>query len=129
MLWTETLATGIPAIDEQHKELFRQIDVLVDTKNEGRIEETLGFLEKYIVKHFGDEQRMHRQANYPKAAAHKGYHDAYVISFKKLKDKYVKEGPSVTNTIAVNKNVIGWLREHILIHDKEFAAFYKSGSK
>lgn len=129
MFWSQSLETGIPLIDEQHKELFRQIDILLDTKNKDRIEETLEFLENYIARHFADEQEMHAQSRYPKAAIHKGYHDNYVVALRKVKDKYIKEGPSVTNTLAVNKSVLGWLREHILVHDKEFAAYRKSLSK
>ncbi|MDR3332505.1 MAG: bacteriohemerythrin [Synergistaceae bacterium] len=126
MLWSKNLETGIDMIDEQHKELFRQIDILLDIKNENRIEATLDFLGKYIVKHFTDEQNMHAQAKYPKAAAHKEYHDNYVQTFRKLKEKYIKEGPTVTNNMEVNKTVVGWLKDHILVHDKEFAQFYKS---
>jgi len=33
MLWKSSLETGIPQIDAQHKELFRQIDILMDRSN------------------------------------------------------------------------------------------------
>jgi hemerythrin len=128
MLWTKNLETGIPTIDEQHKELFRQIDSLLAVSGadkEKQVAEALNFLDKYIVKHFGDEQKMHAQEKYPKAAAHKTYHDNYVKTFQQLKEQYIKEGPTVANNMAVNKSVVGWLKEHILVHDKEFADFCK----
>jgi hemerythrin len=125
MLWSKTLETGIKKIDEQHKELFRRIDILLDTGNKDRITETIDFLGKYIVEHFNDEQAMHAEAKYPKAAAHKTYHDNYVTQFQKLRDQFLKEGHTLTTSQAVNKNVVGWLKEHILVHDKEFADFRK----
>ncbi|MDR3354266.1 MAG: hemerythrin family protein [Synergistaceae bacterium] len=128
MLWTKNLETGIPTIDEQHKELFRQIDALLavsGANKEKQVTEALNFLDRYIVKHFTDEQNMHLQSKYPKAVAHRTYHDNYVTTFRQLKEKYIKEGPTVANNMAVNKSVVGWLKEHILIHDKEFAEFYK----
>jgi methyl-accepting chemotaxis protein len=124
-LWNKSLETGIELIDEQHMELFRQIEILLDSGKAGRVNETLDFLEKYIAKHFSDEQDMHVKSKYPKAAKHKKYHEAYKVTFHDLKEKYIKEGPTMANNIAVNKTVIGWLKDHIMVQDKDFAAFYK----
>jgi hemerythrin len=126
MLWVKSLETGIEKIDEQHKELFHQMDLLLDRTNGSRHKEVLDFLDKYIVKHFSDEQRMHADSKYPKAAAHKKFHDEYVVIFRKLKDKFIKEGPTPVNNIEVNKTIAGWLKDHIMVHDKEYAAFYKA---
>lgn len=126
MLWSATLETGIDAIDDQHRELFKQIDILLDVGNKDRIRQTFEFLDKYIVKHFSDEQKMHQSSKYPKAATHKVYHDNYIRTFRQLKEKYTKEGPTPSNNQEVNKVIVGWLREHILVHDKEFARYYKS---
>jgi hemerythrin len=125
MLWTKSLETGIAKIDEQHKELFKRIDALMDSGNKDRFKETIDFLEGYIVIHFNDEQKMHLDAKYPKAAVHKKYHDGYVGEFRKLKEQFLKEGHTLATSQAINKNVIGWLKDHILVHDKEFATFYK----
>jgi hemerythrin-like metal-binding protein len=126
MLWSKSLETGIALIDEQHKELFRQVDILLEQGNENRHKDALNFLDKYIVKHFGDEQKMQAGAKYPKAAQHKKFHDDYVVVFRKLKEKYLTEGPSPSNNMEINKTVVGWLKDHILVHDKEFAVYYKS---
>ncbi|MDR0882851.1 MAG: bacteriohemerythrin [Candidatus Adiutrix sp.] len=129
MLWTATLETGIPKIDEQHKELFRQVDVLMDAKNQNRLQETLDFLGQYVVKHFGDEQVMHASSNYPKAAAHKQMHTAFIATFKELKQKFESSGHNLTMVMEINKVVVGWLKDHIMRHDKEFAAYYKGLGK
>jgi hemerythrin len=129
MLWSKSLETGIGKIDEQHKELFRRIDILMDQSNKDRIKETIEFLGSYIVTHFNDEQKMHIESKYPKATIHKGYHDGYVISFRQLKEQNLKEGHTLATSQAINKNVIGWLKEHIMVHDREFATYYKSLSK
>jgi hemerythrin len=126
VLWNKSLETGIESIDHQHKELFRQLDDLLNPGNANRFNEMLEFLDSYIVKHFTDEQNMHLKSKYPKAAEHRRYHDNYAALFRKLKAKYIKEGPSVTNNMEINKSVVGWLKEHIFIQDKEFAAYYKS---
>ena len=125
MLWSKTYETGIREVDEQHMELFAQIDILLDRSKENRMKETLDFLEKYVIRHFDAEQGYHARSNYPKAARHKKYHEAFVAEYKKLKDRFNSEGPSLTVHQAINKTVLGWLREHIMTHDKEFASYYK----
>jgi hemerythrin-like metal-binding protein len=80
MLWNKSLETGIAKIDNQHKELFRQIDILMDVKNTDRIKETLNFLSDYIVMHFKDEEKLQADSKYPKRT-NKGYQDNYVWSF------------------------------------------------
>ncbi|MDR0958262.1 MAG: hemerythrin, partial [Clostridiales bacterium] len=78
MLWNKRLETGIEQIDEQHKELFRRIDALNDVSNKNRIPETLAFLQEYVIKHFTDEQLLHKSVGYTKASTHAGYHDAFI---------------------------------------------------
>lgn len=125
MLWVSTLETGINSIDEQHKELFRQLDILTDMNNANRFNDTLDFLEKYIIKHFSDEQKLHTSSNYPKARVHRGYHDTYIESFKKLKSTYINNPSNPATMIAITNGVVNWLNKHILVHDMEFSRYYK----
>lgn len=126
MLWNSTLETGIPQIDAQHKELFRQVDILMDRSNDARIPQTLDFLTKYVVKHFTDEQNMHVATNYPKAAAHRALHVAFVKVFKEKKQLYETSGHGLQSVMDINKLVMNWLKDHIMVHDMEFARFYKA---
>jgi hemerythrin len=63
--WTEELATGIEVIDDQHKELFRRIDGLLEACKAGKGREAvagvLAFLENYVVEHFAAEEKIPRQ--------------------------------------------------------------------
>ncbi|MDR1733058.1 MAG: hemerythrin domain-containing protein, partial [Synergistaceae bacterium] len=88
MLWDKTLEVGVPFIDTQHKELFKQIDILSDNNNKSRFPQTLKFLGEYVKKHFHDEQELHIQSAYPKAAAHKKMHADFVAVFTKMKTEY-----------------------------------------
>lgn len=126
LTWTPSLETGIPLIDQQHKELIKHVDVLLDLNNKNRFNETLSFLDGYIARHFGDEYRMQVESKYPKAATHKGYHDKFTTTFKELKNRFEEKGETATNNIELHKTVVGWLKDHIMIHDKEFAEYYKN---
>jgi len=126
MVWDKTLETGIQKVDEQHKELFRRIELLTDTKNAKRTYEMLEFLEEYVHVHFRDEEALQAQSGYPKAAQHSAYHAAFVETIRQLKKKLQSEGDTLLNKLEVNKTVFDWLKNHILVQDKEFARYYKS---
>jgi hemerythrin len=125
-LWNSTLEVGVPAIDEQHKELFRRVDILLDVGNTDRVPETLKFLGAYVVKHFRDEEGLHAKAKYPKAEMHKKMHVKFVSEFKDLKQQYDAVGEKLTVLMNINRVVVDWLKGHIMVHDKEFANYYKS---
>ncbi|GHV34293.1 hemerythrin [Synergistales bacterium] len=125
MLWSSALETGIKLIDEQHKQLFDKADELLEANGDDKIKKILDFLASYVAKHFSDEQKLHLSVNYPKAPTHRGYHDEYIKTFKTFKEGYEKEGPTLANKIAANKIIVGWLRDHIMVHDKEFTRYYR----
>ncbi|GHU51072.1 hemerythrin [Clostridia bacterium] len=125
MLWNDSLATGVALIDEQHKELFRAIDMLMDTSQKGRIPEVLKFLSDYVDKHFADEQKLHASSGYPKAAVHRTYHENFVRTLRENVAKY-NANPNIPAILAINTMASNWLTEHIMVHDMEFSRYYKS---
>jgi len=127
MLWSAKYETGLPKIDEQHKELFNQAEILLDKTKADRIPETLKFLGDYVVRHFLDEQGFHSSVQYPKAGPHKELHNAFTARFGELKKKFEDSGDKVKFDVVleINRTVVGWLKEHIMVHDREFADYYK----
>jgi len=127
MLWNDNLKTGLPRIDEQHKELFRQVEALMDKSKADRIPAALKFLGDYVVKHFNDEMALQVSVRYPKAEAHKKLHSAFAAKFKELKKKFEDSGDKLRFQVVteINRTAISWLKEHIMVQDKDFAEFYK----
>lgn len=126
MLWNKNLETGIPAIDDQHRELFKQVGILFDRENDNRVPQTLKFLGDYVEKHFKDEQLLHLNARYPKLEAHKKMHSDFVAAFNKMKKEYDSGNQQLQVLLKINKTLVDWLNNHIMMHDKEFAAYYKT---
>lgn len=106
MLWNNTLECGIVSIDEQHKELFRQVDILLASGSRDRIPETLNFLGQYVVKHFAMEEAMHNRSRYPKTMAHKKLHTDFIAAYKSLRDEYEKSGHNLAVLMKINKTVV-----------------------
>jgi hemerythrin len=126
MLWNKNLETGIPAIDEQHKEIFRQADILFDRNNANRVTHTFSFLEDYVVKHFRDEQALHLKVRYPKLEQHKKMHAGFMTALEKMKEEYENSGGNLKILLKINKTFVDWLTSHIMVHDKEFTAYYNA---
>jgi hemerythrin len=124
MIWTKSLETGVSKIDEQHKELFKQADNLVDKTQVAKVDATLNFLKGYVAKHFSDEEILHRVSAYPKADFHKKLHEEFSQALRNLLTQYRDAANKQPVILSINSAVVAWLRDHIMKHDKEFAIYY-----
>jgi len=125
-LWNESLETGIPVIDNQHKELFRKLDILFYSTDSDRVSKTLEFFRKYVKKHFYNEQELQHKTQYPKADLHKKMRTDFIVAFREMKKEYDADRTQLPVLLRITRAIAGWLREHIMVHDKEFALYYKS---
>lgn len=128
--WTSMMAVGVDAIDTQHRQLFEQINRLLEACNQGKgkesIDQIVNFLEKYVVNHFQAEQKLMQETHYPDYLKHKGLHEQFIESFGRLKEQIAKEGNTINIVILTNRMVVGWLNDHILNVDKELGKYLNS---
>jgi hemerythrin len=115
--WDKSLAVGVKLVDEQHQELFRMVNGLMEALMKGEtkaeLESLLGFLGRYVVEHFGTEEKLMAQYQYPDAPKHEQQHADFVKTFLAVKSEFEKTGATVGVSVAVSKVVCTWLREHI----------------
>ena len=127
--WTEDLATDVPEIDAQHKELFGRINSLLESCNQGKgrteVGKTISFLEEYVLIHFSTEEKIMLDQRYPDYAGHKAQHVHFISNMDALKQQFEKEGPSVHIVLLTNHTVVDWLRSHIRKLDRDLGAFLK----
>jgi hemerythrin-like metal-binding protein len=125
--WTEDLTTGSSEIDEQHKEIFRRINVLLEACNQGKGKDevcrVIGFLDDYVVTHFGEEEEYMLKHGYPGYAEHKAQHVEFVKNYVILKKQVETDGPGLHTVVATNRLVVDWLRHHIRKVDAKLGAF------
>lgn len=128
--WSDDLDTGIRAIDEQHKELFRRINALLAACREGKARDAAGdvlkFLEDYIVIHFTAEENIQLHYSYPGYPLHKAMHESFIMDIEGLKKQFAEEGSSAAMVERTNKVAVEWLLNHIKRVYKEFADHLKS---
>lgn len=129
--WTPDLATGVQKIDDQHKELFRRVDMLISAWDAGKaaaeVEQTVKFLGDYVVEHFGTEEQYMKQFTYGSSGVqHMAQHAVFIDIFGKLKQRYMKEGTTPEFIEDTRRTVVDWLKNHIKYSDKALGLFLKT---
>lgn len=127
--FTKDLETGNAMIDQQHKQLIDAINALLDScaKGKGRaeIQTTLDFLNNYVVKHFGDEEKLQLQSKYPDYTNHKKYHETFKQTVRDIDAEYKRDGATIVFVSKVNQSIAGWLLNHIKREDVKVAQHIK----
>ncbi len=130
--WRDSLAIGVEAIDNQHKELLLRFDGLLNACEEGRgkdeMKRLLSFLEEYVQTHFRDEEALQRLHRFPGYKEHCVQHADFEARIKALRSEIDAEGISMHHVIQTNNLLLKWLLNHISKVDKELGAYIKPGS-
>ena len=124
----DSLVTGNEMIDGQHKELIDKINKLLDSCETSKDKlvaiKTLDYLADYTEFHFGEEEKLQEDTQYPGIEAHKKEHDKLREVVKELYEMLEEEeGPSNAFVEQVNRNVIEWLYGHIKTFDRSVAEY------
>ena len=127
MMWNDNLKIGVPMIDREHHELCDRIDQLFAACNKGKgrdeIVNTVEFLERYTIKHFGDEERLQHSCGYPKTKQHKAMHEYFKSKISELKKDLTENGASLAAISKTNYFLMDWLLNHIQKVDSELAQY------
>lgn len=121
---TSKITTEIPVIDKQHTELFDKINKLIDAilqKSADReVEETLQFLDTYVMAHLGTEEEYMLRYRYPDYTTHKKQH----AIFKKNLDKLYKDFSSGVSRSIVSLFIQQWIGDWFVNHIQKLDMLY-----
>ncbi|GAM09213.1 bacteriohemerythrin [Geobacter sp. OR-1] len=125
--WNEDLAVGVEYIDEQHKELFRRFNRLLEACSKGSGTKEIGsllfFLDEYVRIHFNDEEKLQVANSFPEYPAHREQHRIFINKLDDFKNEMQTGGATLSLTIATNRMLIDWLLNHIAKMDKKIGEF------
>ncbi|MEW5849372.1 MAG: hemerythrin family protein [Myxococcota bacterium] len=128
--WTEDLAVGVPEIDDQHRELFRLVDMLLAACLAGNgkteAERVMGFLECYVVDHFSAEEALMHRVGYPQVETHHLQHRQMVQRLAELKVALARDGVTSLLVTQLNRSVVDWLLNHVGRSDRALADFLRA---
>ena len=122
--WDDSIALGIPTVDEQHKALFGWVNTLNEAIRNGDGSEAVGDviwnLITYVTEHFGEEERLMLSCNYPGLAAHRKEHDQFVSRLREIQADFIDGHEMGMNVLDF---MVDWLVCHIKGTDQGYSRF------
>jgi hemerythrin len=123
--WNNTYSVNISIIDEQHKRLISLLNELFEAMQAGKGKELLGKtldgLVDYTRMHFGTEEKLMVEYDYPEQWRHKKEHNDLTRQVVELQIDY--NAGKTQLTVPLSNFLKTWLADHILGTDKRFGAF------
>ncbi len=125
-VWTDQLNVGIEVIDQQHRRIVEYINQLDDVRIESHSREEVGNLINelvdYTISHFGFEESLQDEANYPFAKSHKKVHELFKQRVSDYQARFDK-GEDITK--GLNSLLVTWLFNHIKRDDADYVESVK----
>ena len=122
--WDDSIALGIPTIDQQHKAIFDWINTLNEAIKSDDSSEAVGEviwgLISYVTEHFSEEERLMLSCNYPDLIVHRTEHDNFVTRLREIQVEFIggqEVGASVLDFM------VHWLVCHIKGTDQGYNRF------
>lgn len=126
IIWNDSFSVGIRKIDEQHKELVKMVNKLIEMKDvkvdSETISDILTEMTKYAEYHFQTEEQYMIDYDYPDYSPHKEQHK----EFKKKTVAFCLDTVSHKETIPseILSYLKNWLTNHILKSDMQYKSFF-----
>jgi len=129
--WNDELSVGVELIDDQHKELIRIANGLMNAIRIGRdkrvVTNVIRRLREYTIFHFHSEEALMEKAHYPNRGEHEAEHGKLKRDVKQFqRELYKKKDLNPEHVLEFLKT---WLLKHILSADREFARYLKEQPK
>ena len=126
-VWTDQLSIGIDVIDQQHRRIVEYINQLDDARSSGHSREEIGnlinALADYTISHFGFEESLQEEANYPFSRSHKKVHELFTARVSEFQARFEK-GEDVGK--GLNSPLVTWLFNHIKRDDADYVESVKA---
>ncbi len=123
LVWNPKWETGYSQIDDQHRELFRRLDRLMEAVPSGDPEaialDFLPYLMTYVDKHFQDEEALMAAAGYSLLDAHRALHLAMREEATQMLERVALEGLQAMGPVL--EWLLAWLVHHIDVEDRRLA--------
>ncbi len=127
--WDKSYLIGIPVIDSQHRRLLQKMELLlnaiINKKGDAEIGSILKFLQFYVEGHFGIEEKLMREFNFPSIDLHKKQHNRFTGLIREYQNIFGIEGGSHALAVRLEKNLLTWYQNHIMTQDKELGTYLK----
>lgn len=131
IFWEEKLNTGVPAIDEQHMEIFAKFDELSKAIEAGECNEEvarlLNYLNDYSNTHFSDEENLMSLYKYSGLEEQRLQHAQFKENINKLFAMLTNNVPPKEIAIRIDATLIRYFINHVRKLDRKMCDHIKHG--
>lgn len=120
--WTPAISTGVPLLDEQHREIFKWLAELENAAADQRTlfgVYALTRLKQYTRTHFAAEESLMKSAAYPDVIEHIKEHEAFRARLDELQVRCI--GQDISSDMV--EFLTGWLAHHTSQVDMAYVPF------
>jgi hemerythrin len=136
LTWNDSMTTGIPEVDVQHKELIKRYNafeiVISNAKGNANQREEAGkvldFLQFYAVWHFEKEEEFFEKYKCPDAKENKESHAQFIKKFGQFYEFWQTEGMDIELAQTTFKELGNWVANHILGVDIKIYPYVKAAN-
>lgn len=133
LAWNDEFSTGLETIDRQHKVLIDHINRLEELLAHSKptpaeiefFQSLIKFLESYADTHFKFEENCMERYHCPAHAQNKDAHAQFMAFLAGFREKFNREGFSVTAFAELHKTISTWITGHILKIDTQLKSCVK----
>lgn len=130
LTWKDTMTTGVPEIDSQHKYLINFINELgysINKKhNPDDIAGVLQVMKFYVGQHFGKEEECMARLQCPIARVNQNAHAIFVEKLQEYQKEYERSGGSSELAIKIHETLTDWTVNHIMTIDVQLYPYTQS---
>jgi len=128
--WTDKYNTGVAEVDNQHKEIIKQLNKLHDAITSGLakdvITDIIKFAGEYATKHFAFEESCMEKYQCPVAKQNKEAHQKFIKRFGEIQKSLAAAPVETTTVLEVYRELRDWIHSHILKIDTNLRACAKN---
>lgn len=126
MMWKDSYRLGVERIDEQHMELFRMTEDLVNAVKDGAsvqdYQKALGFLKDYVIYHFRDEEAYQQSIHYCDSETHKQEHRQFTQTVLDYERRLTEHGFDAKTMKDLAGTVTTWLIYYVVDTDQKLVS-------
>ena len=128
--WNIAMTTGVPDVDDQHRELINKFNELVEAEASGADREKIGsildFLQYYAEWHFSTEEQIMDKYHCHILEENKKAHNEYRVRFGKLYEQW--QNMTDSDTAILRDTIVElarWIVYHTLTVDNQLHKYVK----
>jgi hemerythrin len=122
-VWDESLTTGVPSIDDQHRHLVGILGEVLDAMEQGcsraEVGPALDELDRYTAAHFSHEEDCMLRYECPAAQLNVSEHAEFLRIVTRFRADYEAQGATTKLVLRMKDQLAWWLETHIRAIDTQ----------